>query len=342
MKNIVSSLDDFCILPTKLGEGGFGQVQLGVRLADGAPCACKLMRCKPGEAKNLIREITIPTQIRHPAILPIYGFVPPDKNNVAMLVTPVMAHGGAFDIVKAYWMKKDPPKGFTEVVFAKAAYGLAQALRFIHEHGILHRDVKPDNVLLDENWNPKLGDFGLSRKTKVQNEEDAPVDLQMTHHVGTCLYMAPELMDNDTEYSGKVDVFAFGVTLYIFHTRSYPLYMTNGAHTIPLPQNQQKIVEQLVKGYRYKRLDNINDAVWELITACWDPQPELRPTMEQVCATMRSPQFSIDPRAEAEYMEYVRWLDNEKTEYISSRPTVEPVRQAPPVKEKPFAFGKKK
>ena len=341
MKNVVCSLDDFLILPAKLGEGGFGEVHLGMRLSDGAPCACKLMICRPEATKSLIREITIPAQIRHPAILPIYGFVPPDERNVAMLATPVMAHGGAMKLITNYWAEQDQPEGFTEVVFAKAAYGLAQALRFIHSHGILHRDVKPDNVFLDEDWNPKLGDFGLSRKVKAPTEEEGEVDLQMTHKLGTCLYMAPELLDETAEYTGKVDVFAFGVTLYLFYSRSYPLYLTNGRQTMPLPRDQMKIITRLQNGYRYKRLDNINDTVWGLITACWEQNPEARPTMEEVCEAMRSPQFSIDPEAEAEYMEYVRWLDTQETEYISSRPKVEPVPQAPAAKAKPFQFKKK-
>ena len=341
MKNVVCSLDDFLILPAKLGEGGFGEVHLGMRLSDGAPCACKLMICRPEATKSLIREITIPAQIRHPAILPIYGFVPPDERNVAMLATPVMAHGGAMKLITNYWAEQDQPEGFTEVVFAKAAYGLAQALRFIHSHGILHRDVKPDNVFLDENWNPKLGDFGLSRKVKVSGEEEASLDLQMTHKLGTCLYMAPELLDDTAEYTGKVDVFAFGVTLYVLHARSWPFFITNGAQTVQVPPAPNKLSRLLFNGYRYKRLDNINDTVWELITACWEQNPDARPTMEEVCHAMRSPEFSIDPAAGDEYMEYVAWLDNEKTEYIPSRPTVQAVPQAADVKVKPFAFKRK-
>ena len=341
MKNVVCSLDDFLILPPKLGEGGFGEVHLGMRLSDGAPCACKLMICRPEATKSLIREITIPAQIRHPAILPIYGFVPPDERNVAMLATPVMAHGGAMKLITNYWAEQDQPEGFTEVVFAKAAYGLAQALRFIHSHGILHRDVKPDNVFLDENWNPKLGDFGLSRKVKVSGEEEASLDLQMTHKLGTCLYMAPELLDDTAEYTGKVDVFAFGVTLYVLHARSWPFFITNGAQTVQVPPAPNKLSRLLFNGYRYKRLDNINDTVWELITACWEQNPDARPTMEEVCHAMRSPEFSIDPAAGDEYMEYVAWLDNEKTEYIPSRPTVQAVPQAADVKVKPFAFKRK-
>ena len=341
MRNICASPDDFEVLDEEIGKGAFGIVFLAVRRSDGAQCACKKVQFDPAAARSLIREITIPAQIRHPSILPVYGFIPPDEDNLATLFTPFMAHGCAFDYIKPLLLKRDPIEGFPQVVLGKTAYGLAQALRFIHSHGILHRDVKPDNVFLDENWNPKLGDFGLSRKVKVSGEEEASLDLQMTHKLGTCLYMAPELLDDTAEYTGKVDVFAFGVTLYVLHARSWPFFITNGAQTVQVPPAPNKLSRLLFNGYRYKRLDNINDTVWELITACWEQNPDARPTMEEVCHAMRSPEFSIDPAAGDEYMEYVAWLDNEKTEYIPSRPTVQAVPQAADVKVKPFAFKRK-
>ena len=341
MRNILANPDDFEILETVLGQGAFGKVFLAVRRSDGSQCACKKVGCDPAAAKSLIREITIPSQIRHPSILPIYGFIPPDDMNVATLFTPLMAHGCALDYLKSFLFRKELAKDFREVVFGKTAYGLAQALRFIHEHGILHRDVKPDNVFLDENWNPKLGDFGLSRKTKVQSEEGAPADLQMTHKLGTSLYMAPELMDVDSEYNAKVDVFAFGVTLYVLHARSWPFFITTGKQTIQAPNHQMRLINMIRDGYRYQRLDNINDTVWELITACWEHNPDARPTMEEVCEAMRSREFSIDPMAGDEYMEYVAWLDNQKTEYIPSRPTAQPAPKTTAVKEKPFVFKRK-
>lgn len=91
---------------------------------------------------------------------------------------------------------------------------IAEAIKYLHEMKIAHCDIKPENILLDENMNPKLIDFGLS----------VDLDDEYVKPCGTAYYAAPELFNKQRKFVNrlKLDIYSFGIVLYMMHERKFP------------------------------------------------------------------------------------------------------------------------
>ena len=335
-----ADLDDYHVdADRKLGEGAFGKVFAGYRISDRAPVAVKLVTVRSDDTKSFLREVTVPGKIKHPAVLELYGFRPPMGGRKAVLITPLMK-GSIQDYLECVWKGERPKFAMSRVQIAKAMYGLASALSFMHEHGVLHRDVKPGNVLLDQELRPKLADFGFSRK--VSSVEEEAQGITMTNNLGTPIFMAPELF-GEGEYTDKVDVYAFAVTYLFSMAKKFPRTALDNT-PVPAPDGMVELLIAIHVGVRFARQEGCSDAVWELICECWDGNPDARPSMKEVVERMHSPEFALDPDAVDEYMEYVNWVDGQEQSYTHSRPPVELVARPTPTptpkpKVKPYNFG---
>ncbi|KAI3856851.1 hypothetical protein MKW92_010001 [Papaver armeniacum] len=143
----------------KIGEGGFGSVYKGV-LPDGRAIAVKTLSAKSlqGE-KEFASEIKALSTLRHPNIVTLFGHCV-REDNMLLLVYEYQPNGNLY---KALFGRKRP----NWETRLKICIGIAKGLAFLHEEAdfrVVHRDIKPTNVLLDEHLNPKISDFGLARQ----------------------------------------------------------------------------------------------------------------------------------------------------------------------------------
>mmetsp|Transcript_23831 Transcript_23831/g.44506 ORF Transcript_23831/g.44506 Transcript_23831/m.44506 type:complete len:393 (-) Transcript_23831:244-1422(-) len=168
--------------------------------------AVKTIKGKPQQAEDLQQEINIWSSTRHPNIVTFMGASFSPKHGV-MLIMEFMPGGDLQHLLD----RSEGPVPFKRAY--QIAIDIGKALCFLHgcKPPILHRDLKPPNVLFDDNGVAKIADFGLSKIVATNQQA-----YRMTAKTGTIRYMAPEVLLG-LDYSCSVDVFSFGMILsYMF------------------------------------------------------------------------------------------------------------------------------
>jgi len=210
-----------------LGKGGYSWVKKGFDKKTGKCVALKFMAkadqtWAQEQSKQVITEIESLKQIRHPNVMKLYAYNLnaryPTKNkekvDVILLVLEYAPGGELFDIL--YYTSA------LEAIVARTYFRqIIAGLEACHNAGVAHRDMKPQNLLLDSRFNLKLTDFGLS---KVFNSDSDSV--MKTTYVGTKGYQAPELL-LDKPYDLSSDIFSAGVVLFIILTGYPPFEQAN-------------------------------------------------------------------------------------------------------------------
>ncbi|MED6144323.1 hypothetical protein PIB30_014671 [Stylosanthes scabra] len=190
---------------TKLGSGGYGSVFRG-KLRSGRLVAVKVLNQAKSNGQEFINEVATIGRIHHVKVVQLIGFC--IEGSKRALVYELMQNGS---LEKYIFSHQDNASLSCEKLFS-IALGVARGIEYLHNGcniKILHFDIKPHNILLDENFNPKVSDFGLARLYPT----DTSI-VSLTAARGTIGYMAPELFyRNVGAISYKADVYSFGMLL---------------------------------------------------------------------------------------------------------------------------------
>ena len=211
-------IEKYYKLIKEIGHGSYAHVYRCQNISTGNIYACKKFDKKfIKNKKRLKTEIDLLKATDHPNIIKLYEIFE-DKHHLYLIMEE--CSGGELFTRLATNAKNN--KMYTEKDAARMMKQILGAVNYLHYHGVCHRDVKPENILLstmEENSQLKLIDFGLSEIVKDMD------DIIKGKEVGTLYYMAPEVISGD--YTEKCDVWSCGVILYIMLSGNHPFYDTN-------------------------------------------------------------------------------------------------------------------
>uniref|UniRef100_A0ACD5XMM0 Uncharacterized protein n=1 Tax=Avena sativa TaxID=4498 RepID=A0ACD5XMM0_AVESA len=250
-----------------LGRGTFAKVYLAHPVAGGEPVAVKVIDKAevlgiPGMAPRVLREVAAMRRLRHPGVLRLHEVLA--TRSRIYLVMELAPRG---DLQSALAANR---KGFPERTARRIFVQLASALAHCHARGVTHRDVKPQNILLDANGGLKVSDFGLSAALVVPGSADA---LLLTA-CGTPAYAAPEVLRRKAYDGAKADAWSCGVVLFVLLAGR-------------LPFDDANIVEMCRKALRreYELPPCVSPPARRLVHRLLDPNPATRMAIETLSAS---------------------------------------------------------
>jgi len=240
-----------------LEHGKFGVVFLGKHLLTGDKVAIKVidkLQHKQRTLDEIKREAEIIKRLDHPNVIKVNQII--DTEKVFYIIMEYASNGDLFHRLDLGRMDENETRdNFLQIL---------AAVRYCHEtQNVIHRDLKPDNVLFDDQYNVKIADFGLS-------EEFIPGE-KLNTFCGTPEYMAPEVFKGQKFDGPKVDVWSLGVMLYEMLTA-----------TIPFPGSTwPQIIERVLRG-KYYEPDYISEESKDLIRKMLVLDPTKRASLNDV------------------------------------------------------------
>lgn len=205
--------DDLEILRS-IDGGGMGEVYLARQASLDRLVAVKVLRRSPGEgpSEELRKEAARIARLRHPGIVAVHRFG--CHEGIAYFVMDYIEGCSLAQVLADRAAGRPGAEEWTPGRVATVIRKVAQALDYSHQNGLVHRDVKPANILIDADDEPHLVDFGIAKEVKP--------DARITRVVGTPHYMSPEQARHGAVIDHHSDLFSLGVVLYELLTQTKP------------------------------------------------------------------------------------------------------------------------
>ncbi|MFQ5923218.1 MAG: serine/threonine protein kinase [Anaerolineales bacterium] len=270
----------------QIGQGGMATVHKAYDPTQDRHVALKVLSPAMAQQEQFIqrfrREAGVVVQLRHPHIVPVENFG--EEDGYAYLVMPYIEGGSLTDQL----MHSPPSPTFG----ARVVEQVASALEHAHGRGVVHRDVKPSNILMDEEGNALLADFGFARI------HDASISLTGSALIGTPAYISPEQARGET-VDHRSDQYSLGVILFQLATGSLPfeaetpmaVLIKHINEPMPLPRAVSADVPEAVErvilkatakdpAHRFGSVGELNEVFQAALSHALDPRAPPIPTIE--------------------------------------------------------------
>ncbi|OHT00444.1 hypothetical protein TRFO_32904 [Tritrichomonas foetus] len=274
------NLEDFEPTAKKLGGSLTGNVIVVTEKATKRECACKIFKsdlCASGvNQMSIVRQAFQLSNLKHPASVSLKGInMRSHKDPLSpIFITDLYKNGSLETILKA------ANKNFTPTKKHIALLGISHFLKYVHSNGITHNDLKPTNILFDDQFHPHVSDTGLS----------------MTKN--NLAYTAPEGSN-----STSADVFAFGILAFEIITGKNAFTETGDA-----------LKKVIASGYRPSFTSDMTVPICELISKCWKKDSADRPSFSEIYEELQDFKKCIKGTADADEIEkYIKLLSEVKS-----------------------------
>lgn len=250
----------------------------------GLTTACKFLKKTASETEynDLINEISVISHLRHPNLVLFLGACCISKPLLLLYeYLPNSSLDNYYNFKSNNLNKRWIPNNTLLYMWISE---LSKGIYFLHNchYPIMHRDVKPSNILLTDNLHIKITDFGLSKTIKNTSEQ-----YKMSGCVGTIRYMAPEIFSNKDNYDLKIDIYSLSLNFWFMCTAMLPYEEII---------HNKLFTNFVINGYRpdytlikYKPLQI-------LIINMWNTEPELRPDMEYILNEINKFEFKNEKK----------------------------------------------
>ena len=265
----------------RLGKGGSAIVE---EVAKAEPYALKTLDPEGltvSQLKRLLREYELLNCLLHPNIIKVFGFFYGSSTRGPSILLELCPKRLAKEVVK---------KSLSNIDIVCLIYEIVEAMKFVHSKGVIHRDLKPTNILIDANGHAKVADFGIAKIISVETQ---------TSNVGTQKFMAPELLNEVERYDEKVDVYSFGVLLF--------WCLTGG-------KMPKVTLVEIGTGKMAKIPESVNKFASNMIKSCWSFDPKQRPSFEKISISLKKNKIKLFDLKDSELCQVIKYLKNDDEE----------------------------
>jgi len=248
----------------ELGKGQFGEVKLGVDTKTNEKIAVKIInkkKMKEKEIELVQREIDIMKLSKHPNIITFIDHF--ENSEYIFIVMEYLRYGTLQEYIKK-------TKNISEEICSNIIFQIAIALKYLHDFGIIHRDIKPDNIMISTNYNKekdfkiKITDFGLSKIL-------SPLETT-TEGYGTLIFVAPEILTR-SPYNRSIDIWSLGIVTYFLTSHMYPF------------SNQKNLIEKIINEklkFPKEHWDKKSPELIDFIEKCLEKDQNKRVTIDKL------------------------------------------------------------
>eukprot|EP00252_Welwitschia_mirabilis_P002025 TRINITY_DN11974_c0_g1_i3.p1 TRINITY_DN11974_c0_g1~~TRINITY_DN11974_c0_g1_i3.p1 ORF type:complete len:938 (-),score=164.38 TRINITY_DN11974_c0_g1_i3:191-3004(-) len=287
-EEMVSATNNFSSY-MKIGQGGYGDVYKGI-LNDGTVVAIKRARAGSLQGEEeFTNELEVLSRLHHRNLVSIVGYC--DDQDEQMLVYEYMSNGN----LKEHLSGTSDYRPLDFAMRLHLALGAAKGILYLHTEAnppIFHRDIKATNILLDDAFNSRVADFGLSRLAPVPSFEDSIPDYVSTVVKGTPGYLDPEYFLTH-KLTDKSDVYSFGVVLLELLTGMEPISLGKNLVREVRAASSSGKVQSMIDPHMVSYPSHCIEPFIQLALQCAEDETELRPSMAEVVKVLTNIQQSM-------------------------------------------------